>query len=69
LNKTTGMNFLIFIFLVIFAVAFFTNIFGKLTIYLIIILPLIIFGLGICIFIDAIKKYKHDNHNIDNHNF
>ncbi|AYX90041.1 hypothetical protein ACUW54_000238 [Staphylococcus cohnii] len=63
MNKTTGMNLLIFIFLIIFAVAFFTNTFGKFSIYLIIILPLIIFGLGICILIDAITKYKHDNHN------
>ena len=64
-----GMNLLIFIFSIIFAVAFFTNIFGKLTINLIIILLLIIFGLGIFILVDAIKKYKHDNHNFNHHNF
>ncbi|MEX6045921.1 hypothetical protein [Staphylococcus ureilyticus] len=69
MNRTTLLSLLNFVFLIIFALAFLTNIFGKLTIYLIIILPLIILGLGIFILIDSFRKYQHDSNHFDNHKF
>src|SRR5699024_7545697 len=69
MNRTTLLSLLNFVFLIIFALAFLTNIFVKLTIYLIIILPLIILSLGIFILIDSFIKYNHYSNYFDNYKF
>lgn len=69
MSKTFMLNLLVFILLIIFALAFFTNIFGKLAIYIIIILPIIMLVLGIYSLIINVKKYNNSNNYINNNKF
>jgi len=69
MSKTAVLNLLVFILLIIFALAFFTNIFGKLTIYIIIILPIIMLVLGVYSLVINVKKYNNSNNYINNNKF
>lgn len=69
MSKTVMLNLLVFILLIIFALAFVTNIFGKLTIYIIIILPIIMLVLGVYSLVINVKKYNNSNNYINNNKF
>lgn len=51
MSKTLGLNLLNFIALILFALAMMTNIFSSLSIYLIIILPILILIIGFYVLI------------------
>ncbi|MDK9846614.1 MULTISPECIES: hypothetical protein [Staphylococcus] len=51
MSKTLGLNLLNLIALILFALAMMTNIFGSLSIYLIIILPILILIIGFYVLI------------------
>lgn len=69
MSKTVMLNLLVFILLIIFTLAFVTNIFGKLTIYIIIILPIIMLVLGVYSLVINVKKYNNSNNYINNNKF
>ncbi|MCA2501293.1 hypothetical protein JGY91_13410 [Staphylococcus xylosus] len=69
MSKTAVLNLLVFILLIILALAFVTNIFGKLTIYIIIILPIIMLVLGVYSLVINVKKYNNSNNYINNNKF
>lgn len=69
MSKTAVLNLLVFILLIILALAFVTNIFGKLTIYIIIILPMIMLVLGVYSLVINVKKYNNSNNYINNNKF
>lgn len=69
MSKTAVLNLLVFILLIIFTLAFVTNIFGKLTIYIIIILPIIMLVLGVYSLVINVKKYNNSNNYINNNKF
>lgn len=69
MSKTVMLNLLVFILLIIFTLAFVTNIFGELTIYIIIILPMIMLVLGVHSLVINVKKYNNSNNYINNNKF
>lgn len=69
MSKTAVLNLLVFILLIILALAFVTNIFGKLTIYIIIIIPIIMLVLGVYSLVINVKKYNNSNNYINNNKF
>ncbi|KRG10111.1 hypothetical protein [Staphylococcus sp. NAM3COL9] len=66
MRKTLGLNLLILILLIIFTLGFFTNIFGSLTIYGIVIVPILMLAIGGYVFIINFKKYNQNDFN-NNH--
>ncbi|MEC5301591.1 hypothetical protein ACWEXQ_05810 [Staphylococcus shinii] len=61
MSKILGLNLLNLIALILFALAMMTNIFGSLSIYLIIILPILILIIGFYVLITNLKKHNNNN--------
>ena len=61
MSKTLSLNLVILIMLIILILAMITNLFGAVSIYLIIVLPILMLTIGLYVLITNVKKYNSNN--------
>ena len=61
MSKTLSLNLVILIMRIILILAMITNLFGALSIYLIIVLPILMLTIGLYVLITNVKKYNSNN--------